>query len=938
VVARDELFEREHELAVLDGLVEQVGRGGTALALIEGPAGIGKSRLLGVARDKARAAGFRVLWARGSDFERRLPFGVARQLFEPALATSRDRWLSGSALAAARVFDPSEVGNPATDAGFAVLYGLSWLTANIAADGPLLLAVEDLHWCDRASLQFLAYLLRPIEDYGVLVVAAVRDGEPSMDPKLLSEIAQDPAAVLIRPSPLTESAVGELIRQRLGSTGRAGFVEVCHRATGGNPLLLHEVIKAMETDGVRADGLYPSLVRDVGPRAVLRSVLLRLARLPAEAAALARAVAVLGDGAGVPAIAAFSELDEARVAVAARALAAAEILRSRSPLGFVHPLVRDAVYLDLAPAERELLHEQAAKVLVELEAPPELIATHLLIAPRRSDRAVAARLRDAGRAAMARSDPDNAVAYLRRALAEPPSVEQRPSLLVDLGLAEAFANEKVASAEHLAAGYEAITDPQERATVAETLVRVLLFTAPASEAAKVARRAVDQLGPELDDSRLDDSRWKLEALELFSVNLGAHVPDAGVRLEQARDGLRGRGPGARMLAAVVATDWALSGGTAVRCCELAMAALADGALIADDPSLMMPSIVASILALAGRDEALAVWEAAIAQGHRGGSKLALSGLYVSQAGAWLARGQLEEAEDTLRRANDAAEPLHSATAEWAYGSAFMAQVLIERGDIAGARELLSRQPPMPPGADADGLSRRAETELLLAERRWDEALAAADRYRDTLRDRIVNPAWAPWRSLRAEALIGLQRRDEAVELLEQELGWARRWGAPGAVSQALRLLAMAEPGDRLDVLEEAAATSEDSSAQLVHAKALIALGSALRRARKPSVARDPLRRGLELAARCGATPLAKRARTELYAAGGRPRRDALTGPDSLTPSERRVAALAAEGQANRDIAQALFVTPKTVEFHLTCVYRKLGISTRAGLIDAMAGH
>ncbi len=266
----------------------------------------------------------------------------------------------------------------------------------------------------------------------------------------------------------------------------------------------------------------------------------------------------------------------------------------------------------------------------------------------------------------------------------------------------------------------------------------------------------------------------------------------------------------------------------------------------------------------------------------------------------------------------------------------MAKLLIERGDLAGARVLLARQPPMPPGSDIDALTRRADTELLIAERSWLEALAASDRYRATLRERVVNPAWAPWRSLRAQALAGLGRHEEAIELLEQELGWARRWGAPGPVSRALRLLGTIGSEERVDALREAVEVADGSGARLERAQALVALGSALRRSREPSAAREPLRRGLELAAQCGALPLADQARTELYAAGGRPKRDVLTGPDSLTPSEGRIAELAADGQGNREIAQALFVTPKTVEFHLTSVYRKLGISTRAQLSRALA--
>jgi DNA-binding CsgD family transcriptional regulator len=264
--------------------------------------------------------------------------------------------------------------------------------------------------------------------------------------------------------------------------------------------------------------------------------------------------------------------------------------------------------------------------------------------------------------------------------------------------------------------------------------------------------------------------------------------------------------------------------------------------------------------------------------------------------------------------------------------------LVERGELGRARALLGTQPEQPPGSEADSLLRRATVRLLLGERRWPEALLAAEAYGGSLRPRVVNPCWAPWRSLEAVALVGLGRPGEALALLEDELVWARRWGAPGALGRVLRLLGTTGPAPRVDVLSEAVASTEGSPARLEHAKSLVALGSALRLERKPAAAREPLRQGLELATRCGATPLARRARAELQAAGGRPRRHMLTGPGSLTPSERRVAELAAKGASNREIAQELFVTPRTVEFHLTGVYRKLGVSTRTGLSEALAGR
>ena len=165
-------------------------------------------------------------------------------------------------------------------------------------------------------------------------------------------------------------------------------------------------------------------------------MLLRLARQPPEALAVARAVAVLGEGASLPAVAALAEVDEAALARAAAVLARTEILRPEPPLGFVHALVRDAVYRELPHGERALWHERAVRVLQELGAPANQVAAQLLSVPPKGDAAVAALLHDAGRAAFARGAPDSAVGLLARALAEPPPEERRAAILLDLGLSE----------------------------------------------------------------------------------------------------------------------------------------------------------------------------------------------------------------------------------------------------------------------------------------------------------------------------------------------------------------------------------------------------------------------------------------------------------------------------------------------------------------------
>jgi DNA-binding CsgD family transcriptional regulator len=192
-----------------------------------------------------------------------------------------------------------------------------------------------------------------------------------------------------------------------------------------------------------------------------------------------------------------------------------------------------------------------------------------------------------------------------------------------------------------------------------------------------------------------------------------------------------------------------------------------------------------------------------------------------------------------------------------------------------------------------------------------------------------------YRSGLALALRGAER-ERARGLAQEELALARRWGAPRAVGISLRTLGLVEARDAgLTLLTESVRVLEHSGAQLEHARSLIELGAATRRAGSRSAAREPLHAGMELAHRCGAHPLVERARHELVASGARPRRIMRSGVDALTPSELRVASLAADGLSNREIAQALFVTLRTVEVHLTHAYQKLDISSRGQLPAAL---
>jgi tetratricopeptide (TPR) repeat protein len=925
------LLERERELAELDALMGLAvdGRGGSAV--VEGPAGIGKSRLLAEAR--ARAEGrMLVVAGRGSELEREFSFGVVRQLFEAHVATAeqRGRLLMGAASAAAGVFGGFYAeDDDAGGASFAALHGLYWLTLNLAEDRPLLVCVDDLHWCDKPSLYYLAYLAKRLEGTQILLLTGLRSAEPGTDAALIGEITQDPAVVTVRPAPLSDKAVSALVGDRLGDLPDDEFRSACQASTGGNPLLVEQLLNALQAEGVRPEGASAGLVRDIGPRAVSRTVLLRLARLPDAAARVARSLAVLGEGAPLSALAAAAELEEAHVAEATGRLAQAEILRPTPPLGFVHPLVRDAIYEELPPAERELQHARGASLLRDAGAPAEQTAAQLIKAPPRGERWAFELLWAEGRAAMHAGAADSAVAYLQRALAEPPPPDEHPQLLFELGCAEALTSGP-AAAEHLALAYDELEDPTSRATAAGLLGRALMFTGSADAAQAIARRAAQEVPPGYEDLRM-----QLEAFEYMTAYFGAGDPARLSELREHRHRPEG-GPGAHMLAAMAAWEMVCSDGVATECAALAAAALADGQLRAADPMLISFAAMVTLVVTDHPDEAGA-WQQALADAYRRGSLFAASSTHLWHGFALLRRGELPEAEESLRASNDEFKLWGMADMATIHSRSFLTEVLVERGRIEQAVDLFEQISNTDPGMNSTAWWLGSAAKLRTAQGRPELAIRAADALAELCRT-VPDPARLWWRSLKAEALDKLDRRDEAIELVRAELEVNRAFGAPSALGRTLRVLGNLEREDGLAHLREAAEVLEGTPARLEHAKALAALGSALRRARQPTEAREPLRRALDLARACGAEGLVEHVRSELHATGARPRREALGGIDSLTPSERRIVDLAAAGQRNRDIAQELYVTPKTVEVHLSAAYRKLGISSRRELPQALAAQ
>jgi DNA-binding CsgD family transcriptional regulator len=790
------------------------------------------------------------------------------------------------------------------------------------------LAVDDLHWVDRPSLRFLAYLTQRLEGLPILVASSLRTGDEPADPALVDEIAHDPATVSIHPRPLTEAAVREIVRERLGPDADEDFCRACHRATLGNPLLLRQILTALEADAVPPDSEHAHVVREIGQGAVSRSVLLRLSRLGADATAVARAVAVLGENAELPAIAALAEIEEKDVAEVSAALARAEILRPERPPGFVHPLLRDAVYHDMPLAQRELLHTNATRILTDLNAPAEQIAAHLLAVPRRNSPWVGAILQQAAIEAGRKGAADSAVAYLRRALDEPPPPSQRGRLLIDLGMAEWFTNGPSA-AEHLEQGYALLEDPVERATAAEVLGRALLFTARPEAAAAIARQAIADLPP-----GNDDLRDRLDAFLLVTVYFGVSAIDELERLHDFEPPPPDAPVGRKMLAATAALTSIYRGDPVDDAVALSAAAFAGGELLEADNGLLSTSAIITLTLADRYDESLSAWEAATADGHRRGSLFAISSIHLWRGFTYIWRGDLLEAEDHLDAAWASFDLFGYGFHAGAYRSAFQAWIKIERGKVEEARAALAQGEDY--GGHGDGLRWWLETQLqlLVAEGRYEEAVEAADEIARRFPHTSSPPA-SRWRPFKAEALDALGRRDEALAVAREELELARRSGSATGVGRALRVLGTIEGEDGFASLYEAVDVLAAGAGCVEHAKALLALGTRMRLAGLPQEAAGHLAKALELAEVRGADGLAARVREELAEIGVDARIEAPSGRRALTETERRVAALAAEGQTAYEIAQALFVTPNTIDTQLGGVFRKLGISSHEELAPAL---
>lgn len=934
------LRERERELTELNAAVGDVEFGGGRAVAIEGSAGLGKTRLLREARTAGLDAGLEILSARATELEQDFPFSLVRQLYEPRLshlsASELETLLEGADAARGALGLDSEDA-PTRDA-FSVLHALYWVTVSLTNQKPLLLAIDDVHLADAGSLDYLSFMLPRLEELPILLVLAARTNEP--DPSGgVGRLLTDTSVRHLPLAPLSSGAAAELLGQELGKEPEADFADGCHESTGGNPFLVCELARALVEQQIEPTTEQVEVVHGLAPERVSRMVLARIGRLSGEAEAVAGALAVLGDDTDPALVAELTGSDVDAVQGAADELRAAAILDPTGSLRFLHPLIRNSVYADLPAGERASAHARAAGLLRGRAATPERIATQLLASDARKDRETVKILIEAGERALVTGAPRSAVAYLVRAWREPAPPELRRAVLTPLFAAILRAAEpsflETAGPDLLG---EVERDPTLRNRFAPQLAMIMsLAGGRFDEASALLAEALEVAVAEGEVERAFQIEVQLSGIAVLTGSSTGSAIDldryAGKIDPDSRSG---------RLAAAMETFSFVSHGTAEGAADAAQRALSsNGAFFDEEPDFVASGMPVATLLLAGEiDAAMRGVELILAVARERGVTALLVLGWFQRSMVEFDRGDLVAAEADMHQAIDLGQLIGLTPAALLVSAPALMEILIERDDLEAAAAQLVQygmaEGPIPEHRFL-GLLRLRRGQLHLERGELEQAAE----------DFAMLPAQAETTGfgpvqlaavgpLAARALVAVGERAQARELGDELWIAAKRWGAPITVAQALRTRAAAlEAVDAVALLTEASSLLAGTPNRLQYAHALFELGAALRRCGRRADSRAPLREALRIARQCGAIRLAKRVHDELEASGETVRSYTPIGVESLTPSERRVAELAASGMSNRQIAQSLFVTIKTVEAHLSATYDKLDIRSRRQLPDAL---
>ncbi|MFJ9785971.1 LuxR C-terminal-related transcriptional regulator [Amycolatopsis sp. NPDC101161] len=881
------LAERDEEAALLTGLVGDLRDGRSAVVTVTGAPGSGRSALLASVVATARDAGLPVAHVPCCPSDRTEPFTVLHEVF------------AGLGVALPALADAPDERELCRD-----------LYAGLGGQ-PLVLVVDDLHWADAPTRAWLRVLSGYRADVPVLLVVSETSGLDTWEP------ATDAHDVRLRP--LGDAAVAALVRVRLAGADE-GVVEHAVRGSGGNPAVLSEALARLHMDPAGAPepgGLFTRVATER---------LLRLVDgLPAGLLAVLRAVSVCQEGFGPALLAELAGCPPDRLAADLARLRALGLVTAAG--GLAGPDVGQRALGGMTEESRDAFFARAAKLGYEHGVANAAVAAILRRTRVIGEPWVVEVLRAAARLGQGGGRDGQATASLRRALREPLDPARRAAVLIDLGAGELLLDQE-AGDRHLAQVLSEVDGP---GLGRYRLLAADLLNARGGLSARTLIAAF---------RRPDVSAAERDAL-LALYWLADGEP-------QDRSAVGGYGmpplperPAEPAQAAVAAVLLARCGRRPARVRGLARAALAQP--IADAGSLTARAAAVRALTLTGDlDEAATHGGEVLVRARRQGARTLIARALVDRAEQHLAAGLLDDAEADLADAHELVPPRHWHSVLRARVVATEARVHLEAGRADLARRTLDRDHVEPGPGLGSAFLLYAKGTTLLGEGRPDQALPPLRECGRRLSARgWENPELLPWRSAVARCLVATGDRAAARLLLGEELAAANAWGTRAAVGGAHLAIALALGPDEEGTaghLARAAALLDGTGSHLRHATALVELaalagdaGGDLARAGELAAVADGagghLARASELAARYRWPAVLARLRE-------------LTGvPDRrpvLSEAQRRVADLAAAGTSNAEIADRLEVTRRTVELHLTNVYRKLGIAGRRQLAEALA--
>jgi DNA-binding CsgD family transcriptional regulator len=772
---------------------------------------------------------------------------------------------------------------------------LNDLVARRTTDRPLVLVLEDAHRCDSATARWLSALARRVPEPRLYVVLVYRCAERVAAETLFADLTGALDTTTIDLGPLDESDVTELLRREYGLEPGPELVRAALESAAGLP-----AVTLAWAEKFRVLGAPPDVEAELAAWH-----LAWLDDQPEPTRAYATAVAVLGS----------AEPASTAVLAGVSAATAASVRAELTALGALTPRgrFRSAVLRErlLAAVDQDALRMKAARLLSDEGRPQEEVAELVALLPELTEVWMFCALRGAAREGAL--SPERAISYLRRVLdAVPGHVETRLELAAQLRVVDPSAAMDV-YAELLSD----VTEPAVRASVAVHCGASGLRAGREPEAFGVLAGYLAEGEPAVDP----ELRAQIEAVALVNGFGAARTVRRAMDLARTITPPEGRAQGGRRLVQQLARAEVLRGESLPTALAHVRSALPAPGGARD----FWDVFTATSLHFCGaRTEAMTLADEIVAAGQaRGDTRTQKIALAVRAALAFEA-GMWPVAERDAR----AALAITGDDGDFA-ASTVLASVLVRRGDVDLTGQLFDRmgtpRDPIEYGwamdAKANWLWNRGDRETAIEElRRCGREFEAMG---------VHNPVLVPWWLQVVTVLVRLGRFGEAAEYVERGADAALHWNTPAARGYALYAKGLTT--DDVETLEQAVAELRAAGAQMEEARALNALSIVLIRTGHDKAARKHLRTAMDIAVRCGATLFADRTHELLMSAGGRMSAVHASPKDALTAAERRVAALAADGLTNREIAEKLYVTIHTVESHLSNAYRKLGAQTRAEL-------